>query len=175
MSQDGFDDDEPYSSGWAYLLWCACLLGACGIHRFYLGKHWTGILYLLTFGCFGVGQVIDLFKMKDLVLLENVKHKQLRQGRDRPLLPPPRQLLLTSGEDADAPSAKEALRMKLLREAERRGGALSVSEGVMASGKTFQQVETALDEMVKSGYVGIDNDPETGVVIYIFEKRSRTS
>jgi RNA polymerase subunit RPABC4/transcription elongation factor Spt4 len=38
-----------------------CLfLGWFGVHKFYEGKILFGILYLLTFGLFGVGVVIDL-------------------------------------------------------------------------------------------------------------------
>lgn len=34
-------------------------LGFFGIHRFYMGKLWTGILWLCTAGLFGIGYVYD--------------------------------------------------------------------------------------------------------------------
>lgn len=43
---------------WIALLLCI-FLGAFGGHKFYEGKIGMGILYLLTFGLFGIGILID--------------------------------------------------------------------------------------------------------------------
>ena len=42
---------------------CLCLfLGWLGAHKFYAGNTGMGILYLLTFGLFGFGWIIDIIK-----------------------------------------------------------------------------------------------------------------
>ena len=45
---------------WVAALLLCIFLGYLGVHRFYVGKVGTGILWLLTCGFFGVGQIVDL-------------------------------------------------------------------------------------------------------------------
>lgn len=52
------DDASPKSRTVALVL--AIFLGGLGVHRFYLGKIGTGILWLFTAGCFGIGWLIDI-------------------------------------------------------------------------------------------------------------------
>lgn len=49
----------------AFLLWF--FLGGLSMHRFYLGKIGSGILYLLTGQLFGIGWIIDLFLLGSMV------------------------------------------------------------------------------------------------------------
>ena len=158
------DDEAPYSTGLGYGLWCAGLLGACGIHRFYLGKVGTGVLWLLTLGLLGIGQLVDLFRMKSLVRDANI-----REGR----IPHPRQLAVArarigTGEPEPGRAPPLNVRQQLLQAAMGNGGELTVSHGVLATGRTFEQVEKVLNGMADKGYVDVDNAPGTGVIVYRF-------
>ena len=54
--------EKPYAfkSRWTAFFLCLTL-GWLGIHRLYIGKIGTGIIYALTFGCLGFGWFMDLF------------------------------------------------------------------------------------------------------------------
>ena len=59
------------STGMAYLL--LVLAGVFGVHRFYLNKPLTGILFLLTFGFGGFGILLDLLLIPSMVEAINGK------------------------------------------------------------------------------------------------------
>lgn len=69
-----------------------------------------------------------------------------------------------------AASNHEALRQALLQAALKHRGRLSVTQGVMETGRPFPEVERVLSGMVASGYVFTRNNPETGVIEYVFKE-----
>jgi hypothetical protein len=69
-----------------------------------------------------------------------------------------------------AVSERQALMQALLQAALIHRGCLSVTQGVMETGKPFPEVENVLKEMQTSGYVFTRNNPETGVLEYVFKE-----
>lgn len=61
----------PYSYNVAWVL--LTFLGLFGIHRFYMGKWISGIIYLLTGGLFLIGYVYDYWTLNDQVTLLNTR------------------------------------------------------------------------------------------------------
>ena len=57
--QRSIDPNASPKSRLIALLLCV-FVGGLGIHRFYVGKIGTGVLWLLTAGCFGIGALVDL-------------------------------------------------------------------------------------------------------------------
>lgn len=172
----------------AYLLW---LLGGpfFGLHKFYLGRPFMGLLYFFTCGGFFVGWIVDFFTLPRQVQMANLllQHQPERPSSAiRRELEHLKQLLYKqlAGNSGTAPPAwREALREKmkprlpdeelmlqLLRAAQKHGGRLSVTQGVLETGVLFGDVERVLQSMVKSNYVYMDNDPVTGVVVYVFKE-----
>ena len=62
-----------YDHNIAWLLHSFFLLGLLGLHRFYLGKWITGILWLLTGGLFGIGFIYDWFTLNEQVNEANLR------------------------------------------------------------------------------------------------------
>jgi len=62
-----------YSLAWILLIF----LGLFGIHRMYMGKWVTGIIYLLTLGLFGFGYIYDLWTLNDQITLINSRERAL--------------------------------------------------------------------------------------------------
>lgn len=56
-----------YTLAWVLLTF----LGLLGIHRMYMGKWLTGIVYLLTGGIFGVGYLYDFWTLNDQITVIN--------------------------------------------------------------------------------------------------------
>lgn len=53
---------EP-KKDWLVTLLLCLFCGGIGVHRYYVGKIGTGILYTLTLGVFGIGTLVDLIKI----------------------------------------------------------------------------------------------------------------
>ena len=65
---------KDYSLAWILLTF----LGVFGVHRFYLGKWGTGILYLVTLGIFGIGLIYDFWTLNSQISELNLSKQQVR-------------------------------------------------------------------------------------------------
>lgn len=54
---------QPKSKKTALILCLLGLFGVAGLHQFYAGRIGKGILYLLTYGLFFIGTIVDIIKI----------------------------------------------------------------------------------------------------------------
>ena len=159
-------DKEKERMKISYLLNILGFLGFTGgLHRLYNGKVATGLLWMFTLGLFGFGQFVDLFLIPNMVEEREMKLR-LKAGLSPFGVAQTPQVIATEIYE----SPQETLMVELLKAAEKRGGEISVTQGVLETGAKFSQVEATLKEMHQSGYVGIGNNPDNGAVTYIFHE-----
>lgn len=174
------------SLGISYLLCCLGFAGIGGIHRFYLGKYFTGTLYLVTGGFLGVGTVIDLFRLSKMVEKENLKW-QLRQGATvniniqgqggqqiavEPRHPSqsyqPLQEHIPRRELEPPPlDPGKTLENTILKLARKFRGKLTPLELAANSSLSLDEADKALEELVKKGYANMTVTDE-GNILYEF-------
>jgi hypothetical protein len=155
------------SSGMAYLLAVLGLISpVAGMHRFYLGRPGTGLLYLLTWGFFGVGTIIDLFHLPRMVDDENRRllhpgspvHPRQLGGSAYPLaLPPP-----------EAPKERLSPEQQILRVASENEGAVTVAMVAVKTGLSLRQSKKELEKLRQQEFCTIDISVE-GAKLYVFD------
>ena len=151
----------------SYLYWLVgFIIPVAGLHRLYNRKIGTGLLWLFTWGLFGVGQFVDVFFVPGMAEEHELKRLKARHGDSLyDLLDTP----AMATQPLRQPTHQEKM-VTLLKAAQHNAGQLSVTQAVMDTGMSFEEAESLLQSMVKSGYVGVDNHPETGVIVYQFHE-----
>jgi len=161
---------QQVNSGNAYIFWCLWILGIGGAQRLYTGQIGSGLLYLFTWGFFGIGQFIDLALIPGMVDKRNIYLRGLHGGNPS--------ITLNIGDipqlqklQATQPSTSSSISpmQKLLKAAKEHGGQLSVGQAAMYTELAPDKVKELLQEAIKVGYADINNDPKTGAVRYHFD------
>ncbi len=142
------------NTGMAYILWSLYFLGFAGIHRFYLGKPLSGIIWFLTWGLFGIGQFVDLLLIPGMV---EEKNCQLR-GK---LIGEQYSHLLSSATPLMTQSPTYLI-LKLL--SERREATLA--DCVLATGQETEKVKVLLEQMQRDELIEVGNRESDGAIIY---------
>jgi len=159
-------------TGVAYILWCACLLGVCGVQRFYCGKYASGIVYLFTVGFLGFGQLIDLALIPGMGEDKNLKYKLLH-GSPNTNMTNNQSVVINLGEQAASfissvqPKTHQRSDIQIILQlAKDNGGSVSTSDCVLATGKPVIEVKKTLTSMCNDGLLEVGNRPDTGAIVY---------
>ncbi len=154
-----------YSLPVAYALWAISGFGMLGLHRFYLGKTGTGLLWLLTGGLGGFGAIYDLFTLPRQVHEANIlaqAQERVENGNIR---------TVGSGffgsfmEDTVRPV--ETPEKAILRLAKKNHGQVTPSEVALESDITIDEAQSCLDALTKKGVAEV-RVRSNGVIVYFF-------
>lgn len=138
--------------------------GLVGWHRLYLGRPmlvWLGGMHVSTALAIATGNPLFLWGVAAMLGADLVEIPGWIRQCNKAVV----------ADRAVAKAKKEEekdLRALLLREAHRGDGKLTVTQGVLATGLDWEGVEGCLRDMVQAGYVDVDNEPGSGVIVYVF-------
>ena len=149
-----------YSTRIAYLLWFATFIGFAGLHRLYHGKIGSGILYLLTWGLFGIGTVYDLVTLPEQVRDAKIRSRMRRVIDDR--------LLAIEDEELGRgrrPQERESLEYVILRVAKQHHGIAAPAEVALEAKLPVDDARKQLDKLVEKGVAEV-RVRKNGSIVY---------
>lgn len=154
----------------AYLLWLPSLFGVCGLHRFYLGKFGTGLLYFFTGGLFGLGTLYDAFTLPDQVREARLKYRY-QQALDAEGEAFMRRLGLDSGggrPSGNRSSGKtETVEHVILRTAQKNHGIATPAEIALEGNVSADDAKEQLEKLVDKGFAEV-RVRRSGTLVYVF-------
>jgi TM2 domain-containing membrane protein YozV/predicted transcriptional regulator len=149
-----------YSGFIAYLLWFLSGCGCLGLHRFYLGKKFTGLLWLCTGGLGMLGSIYDFFTLSRQVQEANIR-AELLYGKSRgdPLYHHSPQDAWRYAHDAEArivgegdEDKRETVERVILKLAKQSKGVLTSSDVALAANVSLERAKKELDALVSRGF-----------------------
>jgi TM2 domain-containing membrane protein YozV/predicted transcriptional regulator len=153
-----------YNTGIAYLLWLLSGCGALGLHRFYLGKIPTGLLWMFTGGLAMVGSIYDFFTLSDQVREANIRNAIL-DGTIRGNIGKQQPWRQVADGETRIINEKENVERVILKLAKSNKGILTASELALSANISKEEAKKNLDAMVSKGFAEL-RVRQSGTLVY---------
>lgn len=140
-----------------FIMWALSFI-IPGLHRFYLGKVGSGILYLMTWGFGGLGTIVDLFRLPQMVREANLQI-QYQQALN------PVQIQYVNKKEK--PRKKESIERIILKTAKKNKGIATPAEVALEGDITMEKAKEMLDKLAAKGYAEL-KIKKNGVIEYCF-------